>query len=343
MLTRREAVKGLGAAMAGLLIPQDYQLPGDLKGKRKKVRPEDIRSGTLYGQYQLRGSVLTIKDASTTASGYMAFGTDMTTIPTSATAGTGIYIDYTGIYGLSSGTQQAYMRASDGKIIAGAGAVTLDVNGITIVKGTSSEEVLKWADSVNGQRMFELYGDDDGTFQQGYISGLGTSNITSGEMIVRAKDYEGDRELTFKLFADTPNTRTYANLIGTATFVGFLISGTEGVPSSLLHLKSTAPTFRMEDSTASAKSLLVTVDGNYATFEEVGGNDLLKLDLANLSVILGNAALATTATDGFLYVAACAGVPTGAPTAVTGRVPVVVDSTNNKMYIYSSGAWVALN
>ena len=54
-------------------------------------------------------------------------------------------------------------------------------------------------------------------------------------------------------------------------------------------------------------------------------------------------ALATNATDGFLYVPACAGTPTGAPTAYTGKIAVVADSTNNKLYIYSGGAWVALN
>ena len=53
--------------------------------------------------------------------------------------------------------------------------------------------------------------------------------------------------------------------------------------------------------------------------------------------------LATTATDGYLYLPSCAGVPTGVPTAITGKVPIVVDSTNNKAYIYSGGAWVALN
>lgn len=64
---------------------------------------------------------------------------------------------------------------------------------------------------------------------------------------------------------------------------------------------------------------------------------------ATRSVILNSAAIATNATDGFLYMAACAGTPTGVPTSVTGRVPVVIDSTNNKMYIYSGGSWVALN
>lgn len=62
------------------------------------------------------------------------------------------------------------------------------------------------------------------------------------------------------------------------------------------------------------------------------------------STIVGDqAALATNATNGFLYVPACAGTPTGTPTAVTGKIPIVADSTNNKLYIYSGGAWVALN
>lgn len=344
----------------GILIPQDYQMPEDTKGNRKKVRAEDLRSGTLYGQYQLRGSVLTIKDASTTASGFMAFGTAMTTIPTSATTGTGIYIDYTGIYGLASNVQQAYLRASDGKIVAGAGSVTLDADGITILDpGTKNDEnTIKWVNS--GTNIAEIVSYLSGTTVTSQLNFIGGSNTSSATIHSRggtAKNgtltlatdsntgYFGTYASVLTLTSTT--TKAYARFYNTQTTdYGVLISNANPsitTPSSLLHLYSTAPTFRMEDSTASAKSLLVTVDANYATFEEVGGNDLIKLDLANLSVILGNAALATTATDGFLYVAACAGVPTGAPTAVTGRVPVVVDSTNNKMYIYSSGAWVALN
>lgn len=57
------------------------------------------------------------------------------------------------------------------------------------------------------------------------------------------------------------------------------------------------------------------------------------------SAILGNGALATTATDGFLYVPTCAGTPTGTPTAMSGYVPIVVDTTNNKLYFHSNGAW----
>lgn len=52
-----------------------------------------------------------------------------------------------------------------------------------------------------------------------------------------------------------------------------------------------------------------------------------------LLLAIGMAALATNATDGFLYVPTCAGVPTGTPTAKTGSVPMVVDTTNNRLYL----------
>jgi hypothetical protein len=58
------------------------------------------------------------------------------------------------------------------------------------------------------------------------------------------------------------------------------------------------------------------------------------------NVVVSNAALATTATDGFLYIPTCAGAPTGTPTAKTGRVPIVFDSTNNQIYIYD-GSWLS--
>jgi hypothetical protein len=50
----------------------------------------------------------------------------------------------------------------------------------------------------------------------------------------------------------------------------------------------------------------------------------------NGNVVLGRQlALATTATDGFTYIPTCAGTPTGTPTAYTGKVPMVYDTTNS--------------
>ncbi len=65
---------------------------------------------------------------------------------------------------------------------------------------------------------------------------------------------------------------------------------------------------------------------------------------AQNSVAIGANALATTATDGFLYIPSCSGPPTGTPTTLAGRNPIVLDSANNKLYIYQSGwRWVATN
>jgi hypothetical protein len=52
------------------------------------------------------------------------------------------------------------------------------------------------------------------------------------------------------------------------------------------------------------------------------------------STIIGTAAIATNATDGFLYIPTCAGAATGTPTAYTGRAAMVMDTTNNRLYLY---------
>lgn len=71
----------------------------------------------------------------------------------------------------------------------------------------------------------------------------------------------------------------------------------------------------------------------------VGGNDVLELKSSS-SLILGTqAALATSATTGFTYIPTCAGAPSGTPTAFTGKVAMVFDTTNNKFMIYD-GAWI---
>lgn len=76
-----------------------------------------------------------------------------------------------------------------------------------------------------------------------------------------------------------------------------------------------------------------------AQFQDNGSNFLRVTDGGN--TVLGNAALSTSATDGFLNLTSCPGTPTGVPTAYTGRIPIIVDSTNNLIYAYNSG-WIGL-
>ena len=66
------------------------------------------------------------------------------------------------------------------------------------------------------------------------------------------------------------------------------------------------------------------------------------LDINGNQILGSQAALATTATDGFTYIPTCAGTPTGTPTSYTGKVPMIYDTTNSIMYVYTGGAWTAV-
>lgn len=57
------------------------------------------------------------------------------------------------------------------------------------------------------------------------------------------------------------------------------------------------------------------------------------------SFMMSASALATTATDGFIYINSCAGTPTGVPSAAPGGAKAIVyDTTANKIWIYN-GSW----
>jgi hypothetical protein len=148
-----------------------------------------------------------------------------------------------------------------------------------------------------------------------------------------AQNFAGDNTFDTNVLAiDATNNRVG---IGTAT------------PTQGLHLVGI--TYRQNDATNSfgfemqsgtGTSRLVTISGGSAFAIQTGNNsvDYLNLD-GNGSVTIGSNVVATSATDGFLYVPTCAGVPTGTPTAKSGYAPIVVDTTNNKLYFYSTGVW----
>lgn len=58
----------------------------------------------------------------------------------------------------------------------------------------------------------------------------------------------------------------------------------------------------------------------------------------NSVAIGGTTALATTATNGFMYIPVISGTPTGTPDSKSGRVAICFDSTNNKLWAYN-GSW----
>jgi hypothetical protein len=88
-------------------------------------------------------------------------------------------------------------------------------------------------------------------------------------------------------------------------------------------------------------------DVDSLTYEVFPGDLTLpffKVD-SNGNKVLNNSgsAIATNATNGFVYLPVAAGVPTGTPaTSYTGAMPIQFDSTNENFYYYLS-SWKKLN
>lgn len=90
---------------------------------------------------------------------------------------------------------------------------------------------------------------------------------------------------------------------------------------------TTAQEFRVYGTTTGSKYASMKHDGTNAFFVPTAGQ-----------TAFASAALATSATAGFLTIPSCAGTPTGVPASIpTGQVPIVYDSTNNKIAVYNGG------
>lgn len=101
----------------------------------------------------------------------------------------------------------------------------------------------------------------------------------------------------------------------------------------------TAEKIRAIAAEAAAQAAAVAISEAFTTGLLASANEWTSQQLFDAGVVLSKVALATTATTGFVYVPVCAGAPTGVPVAKTGTVPIVLDTTDLKLYAYLGGAW----
>jgi hypothetical protein len=216
---------------------------------------------------------------------------------------------------------------------------TTDITTPLVYGGTGSGGTLTLQSTTNATKGKILFG-TSGYDEVNNRLGIGTQSPTEGlhlsgkNILVRGSS---------GTVLDVGNTFSVFNVVAST---GVCSAYNLFVTNGSMTIQTTTPTLVFNNSTVqirrSTNSLVLDsyddlIFRNTLTSVETGRVT------STASWVLGNAAIATNATDGFLYITSCAGTPTGVPTTKTGRIPIVADSTNNKLYIYSGGAWVALN
>lgn len=185
--------------------------------------------------------------------------------------------------------------------------------------------------------------------QSGSTVRASVSDLTAGRTVDAGKFQPTANTVTGNgMYAPAANTVAFSTAGAEAVRINATQQvGIGGAPSQRLHL--IGGTYRQNDATNSfgfelqngtGTSRLVTISGGSAFAIQTGNNgkDYLNLD-GNGNVTTGDNNLTTTSTNGFFYAPTCAGVPTGTPTAKTGFAPVVIDTTNHRLYFFSGGSW----
>lgn len=219
--------------------------------------------------------------------GNLAFGT---TPPTSATVGTGLFLDSTGLYGLASDVVQAIFSASTGKITAGAGNVVLDAQGVSITPGTTSPNKVSWVGANLGTAYLSV---DAATTPSMYLWLQSTGNNGSTVKVI-AEDGTTDHSAIMTLTTEHGNNRAYGVFSG-LVFTGLTI-GALAAPNAMLDVRGNIST---TGNLLLPEGGVINFDNGDLTLTQTG--DLLTLaggDLAFGDNLRMNGATAQTWTDG---------------------------------------------
>src|SRR2546427_2373496 len=224
------------------------------------------------------------------------------------------------------GTGSSASGGVGGSIVVGSGSSALADHGVVLGQASGIFQSNGIAIGVSNLS-FETGGILIGVHNQ--VAATHSDNVLLGSYVFSARA----AELVFggqSAFPNAPSFRMQGALDGFGSpflYDAFRI-GTEWIDHTYSSRKTRAR-FYVED-TAEREFLRADSTGAAAVNVKFGSGG---------SLITQAAALATTATDGFLYIPTSAGVPTGVPTAQTGTVPIECDITGSQLYFYN-GAWI---
>ena len=284
-----------------------------------------------------------------TLAGTLAVGSGGTGL-TSGTSGGVPYFS-----GTTSMASSALLAANALMVGGGAGAAPS-----TIATGTGVTAALGVNTGAAGA--FVVNGGDLGTPSSGTVTNLtGTASIningtvgattpTTGTFTTITASNNLNFSSTAQRITGDMSNATFANRLAFQTNVTNGNTSLIAIPNGTSTTCQVAAVNNSDPTNSSIGSIFITSTEVRVQSARIGTGTFLPLKFytnsaeqasidASGNFAIGTAALATTATNGFLYIPTCAGTPTGVPTAITGRAPIVIDSTNNKLYFYSGGAW----
>jgi hypothetical protein len=151
------------------------------------------------------------------------------TPPTSATVGTGIWLDRSGLYALSANTQNTVIDSSG--ITTAGGDVKLNANGVVFTTGGTYSNARALRFQLSGTDVGILYSVANSTLSHVEIDAVRPAGATVGRVALTAGPSFNTR---FMLVDDSSSGSINIGSAGGSTFVGMAVGSYAATPSEML-------------------------------------------------------------------------------------------------------------
>lgn len=289
-----------GTGFYGLSNPAAYEA---VRGNSAGTAFELV---TIYSRSEADAAFASL--ASNTFTGSQTVPSGSSFIATNGGDWNGVAITGTGLTGKDTSNNTTWSINSATGVITAVGSGLTTLNGSNISSGTVAN-ARTTATSANTASAI-VARDSSGNINVGAIG-------VNGVVTLNGNSLSGAGGMTTsRNFTHSSNNQTLIDLSANDS-----TTGTGGVTALKVNLAGTG--------TGSGTKRLIDL-------QKAGTSKVFVTSLG--STVFSNAAISTSATDGFIYAPSCAGTPSGTPTTQTGTVATVYDTSANKLWIYN-GSW----